>query len=117
MRIKKIKFGNDPTIHFIVGLDLNRIEISLYSKNLKTKINDLRIKKDFYIVDDKTILDDVDNSFIRESDVVIVDLVYDMYNEYLALQKVEDGIWSAQLENTGYVEFNEDYKEGEDNYS
>lgn len=119
MRIKKIKFGNDTKVHFIIGLDLNRIEVSLFAKNSKTLTNELKLKKDFYIVADDVILDEkVDGAFIKKSEVVIVDLIYDLYQEYVALQEVETFIWDTQLEGTGYLEFkDEDYNEEEENYS
>jgi len=119
MRMKKIKFGNDQSIHFVVGIDLNRIEVSLFGKNPKTLINDLKLKKDFYVVADDVNLDEeLDKTFIKKNDVVIVDLIFDLYHEYLTLQKVENDIWNTQLENTGYLEFkDEDYNEDEENYS
>ena len=115
MRLKKVKFGNDPTIHFVVGVDLNRVEIQLFNKNPKTMVNEMRIRKDYYIVSDDTILDEkVDNNFIKRSNLVIVDLLIDIYDEYIALKEIEDTIYNDQLDKMGYIEISEESEE--DNY-
>ena len=114
MRLKKVKFGNDPQIHFVVGLDLNRIEIQLMAKNNRTMANELRLKKEYYIVNDDIKLHDVDTSFIKRSEVVIADLILDLYDEYLGLKEIEDEIFDTQLDKMGYIEIQEDKGEEED---
>ena len=117
MRIKKVKFGNNPYIHFVVGLDLNRIEISLFDKNPKTMVNDLKLKKEYHIIPNEVVLtkkEEDEGIFLKMDDVVIVDLILELHEEYSKLKELEDHIFKTQLEAMGYIEIKYDEKE-EDN--